>query len=288
MNSQEYLEVAVKIVPFSETNAEIIIAEVEDLPFDSFSVEEPYLKCYMPAEKYDRQALKAVMSGIDGSGGFSADYTVALVPAANWNREWEKESFDPIVVDGLCTIKSPLHKNLKKTRFNITIEPGMAFGTGHHDTTRLMCRAMFRHEDFIKGKTVLDMGCGTAVLAILAAKMGACRVYGIDIDAVAAASAFGNAIRNRVSKRVETYCGDASLLQMGKYDVILANINRNILVQDMGTYSRSLKKGGLLIVSGFFEQDRDIVVRTAEEHGLLYVGDYGSDGWSCVEFNRQK
>ncbi|MDE7127064.1 MAG: 50S ribosomal protein L11 methyltransferase, partial [Bacteroidales bacterium] len=138
----------------------------------------------------------------------------------NWNAAWES-GFTPIVVDGKCTIKAPYHKDLKKTRFNITINPNMAFGTGHHQTTYMMCKALLDNRQEVKGRTVTDMGCGTAVLAILAAKLGAGHVYGIDIDAVAAISALDNARKNRVSHIVETYCGDASLLQAGSYDIML-------------------------------------------------------------------
>lgn len=162
----------------------------------------------------------------------------------------------------------------------------MAFGTGHHQTTYMMCRALMNHEDSIKGKTVLDMGCGTAVLAILAAKLGALKVYGIDIDAVAASSAFDNAHRNRVGKKVETYCGDASLLQMGKYDIILANINRNILIQDMASYARSLRRGGLLFVSGFYTEDKNTVIESASAQGLTYIAEDMKDNWCCLKFEK--
>ena len=212
MNSQEYIEVAIKIAPFSEENAEIVTAEISELPFESFSMEDPFLKCYIQKELYDAQALKVVLGGLEGMG-FEVEFSANLMPAVNWNAVWESQ-FTPIVVDNRCTIKASFHKDLKKTRFNITIDPKMAFGTGHHQTTYMMCRALLQNEDAVKGKVVMDMGCGTAILAILAAKMKAARVYGIDIDAVAAISAYDNARLNRVGKLMETYCGDASLLQI--------------------------------------------------------------------------
>ena len=211
MNSQEYIEVSVKITPYSEENAEIVTAEISELPFESFSCEDPFLKCYIQKDLYDAQALKVMLNGIEGMG-FDLDYTSTLMPAVNWNAVWESQ-FTPIVVDGKCTIKASFHEGLKKTRFNITIDPKMAFGTGHHQTTYMMCRALLENEDAVRGKIVMDMGCGTAILAILAAKMKASKVYGIDIDAVAAISAYDNARLNRVGKVMETYCGDASLLQ---------------------------------------------------------------------------
>lgn len=282
MNSQEYIEVSIRIRPFSQENAEIVMAELAELPFDSFDVGDSLLKAYIPKDEYDPQALKVIIGGLDDYGldvGFSAN----LIPPSNWNAEWES-NFTPIVVDGKCTIRAVFHKGLKKTRFNIVIDPKMAFGTGHHATTYLMCRALLGHETAVRGKTVMDMGCGTAILAILAAKMGAAHTYGIDIDAVAAVSAYDNARLNRVSRHVETYCGDASLLQMGKYDVLLANINRNILLQDIPTYARSLRKGGLLLVSGFYTEDMAMIVREAEIAGLIYESHDTMDNWCCVCF----
>ncbi len=282
MNSQEYIEVTVKITPFSEENAEILTAEISDLPYESFTVEEPYLKCYIQKELYDQQALKVLLNGIDDYG-FEVEYSSNLMPAVNWNAVWESQ-FTPIIVDGLCTIKASFHEGLRRTRYNITIDPKMAFGTGHHQTTYMMCRALLQNEEAVSGKVVMDMGCGTAVLAILAAKMKAERVYGIDIDAVAAISAYDNARLNRVGKVIETYCGDASLLQRNSYDVLLANINRNILLQDIPTYALCLHKGGLLFVSGFYLEDMPMIVGMAQNAGLEYVSHDTIDNWCCIKF----
>lgn len=282
MNSQEYIEVAVKITPFSEENAEIVTAEVSELPFESFTMEDPYLKCYIQKELYDQQALKVMLSGMDDYG-FDVEFSSNLMPAVNWNAVWESQ-FTPIIVDGLCTIKASFHEGLPRTRYNITIDPKMAFGTGHHQTTYMMCRALLSNEDAVRGKVVMDMGCGTAVLAILAAKMKASHVYGIDIDAVAAISAYDNARLNRVGKVIETYCGDASLLQRNSYDVLLANINRNILLQDIPTYALCLHKGGLLFVSGFYMEDMPMIVGMAQNSGLEYVSHDSIDNWCCIKF----
>ena len=285
MNSQEYIEVAVKITPFSEENAEIVTAEVSELPFESFTTEDPYLKCYIQKALYDQQALKVVLDGVSDYG-FDAEFSANLMPEVNWNAVWESQ-FTPIVVDGLCTIKASFHEGLKRTRYNITIDPKMAFGTGHHQTTYMMCRALLENEDAVRGKVVMDMGCGTAVLAILAAKMKASQVYGIDIDAVAAISAYDNARLNRVGKIIETYCGDASLLQRNSYDVLLANINRNILLQDIPTYALCLHKGGLLFVSGFYVEDMPMIVGMAQNAGLEYMSHDSIDNWCCIKFAKK-
>jgi ribosomal protein L11 methyltransferase len=284
MNSQEYIEVSIKITPFSEENAEIVTAEVSELPFESFSYEDPYLKCFIQKDLYDAQALKLYLSGLEGYG-FEIEHSANLIPATNWNAVWESQ-FNPIVVDNLCTIKASFHEGLKRTRFNITIDPKMAFGTGHHQTTYMMCRALLQNEEEVRGKVVMDMGCGTAVLAILAAKMKAAKVYGIDIDAVAAISAYDNARLNRVGTKIETYCGDASLLQRNTYDVLLANINRNILLQDIPTYSHCIRRGGLLFVSGFYVDDMPMIIGTAMHAGLEYVSHDSIDNWCCIKFRK--
>ena len=284
MNSQEYIEVSIKITPFSEENAEIVTAEVSELPFESFSNEDPFLKCYIQKDLYDAQALKLYLSGLEGYG-FEIEHSANLIPATNWNAVWESQ-FSPIVVDNLCTIKASFHEGLKRTRFNITIDPKMAFGTGHHQTTYMMCRALLQNEEAVRGKVVMDMGCGTAVLAILAAKMKASKVYGIDIDAVAAISAYDNARLNRVGTKIETYCGDASLLQRNTYDVLLANINRNILLQDIPTYSHCIRRDGLLFVSGFYVDDMPMIIGTAMHAGLEYVSHDSIDNWCCIKFRK--
>lgn len=279
MNSFEYIEVAITLSPFSESLSEIVTAEVAELPYESFVTEPPLLKCYIQKDLYNASHLKAVLSGFPEVTGFTA----GMVQSQNWNAEWEGR-FEPIVVDGKVTVKASFNKDVARTRFNIWIDPKMAFGTASHPTTYMMMSAMLSREEVIRGRAVLDMGCGTGLLGILAAKMGAAKVYAVDIDAVAAESAWGNARWNRVGSRMEIRCGDASLLQMGKYDVILANINRNILLQDLPTYARCLRPGGLLLLSGFFDADVPVLYDAVTALGLLADGRLSRDGWACLAF----
>ena len=281
MNSEEYIEVSVKLDPFSEEMAEILTAELSELPFDSFVTEEPYLKCYIQKEAYKPSDVKVVLSGYPAATDFSA----VLVQGQNWNRLWE-QGFQPIVVDGKVTVKAPFNADVPRTRFNIWIDPRMAFGTGYHHTTFMMMQRMLALEEFIRDRSVVDMGCGTAILAILAAKMRARKVFAVDIDAVAARSAWGNCRWNKVGTRVETACGDASLLQMGTYDVLLANIHRNIILQDLPTYCRSLRKGGHMLLSGFYEADVPAIRQAAEALGLVFAGQSAREDWACVEFRK--
>ncbi len=281
MNSEEYIEVSVKLDPFSEEMAEILTAELSELPFDSFVTEEPYLKCYIQKEAYRPSDVKVVLSGYPAA----ADFSAVLVQGQNWNRLWE-QGFQPIVVDGKVTVKAPFNADVPRTRFTIWIDPRMAFGTGYHHTTFMMMQRMLGMEEFIRDRSVVDMGCGTAILAILAAKMRARKVFAVDIDAVAARSAWGNCRWNKVGTRVETACGDASLLQMGTYDVLLANIHRNIILQDLPTYCRSLRKGGHMLLSGFYEADIPAIRQAAEALGLVFAGQSAREDWACVEFRK--
>lgn len=318
-----YIEVSLEIAPFAEESAEIVMATIEELGFESFTVEEPFLKGYIKKEDFDAHHLKCMLSFFDETSGFKVDWSANVVQDENWNKVWES-NFEPIVIDGECTIKAGFHKDLPLTRYNITIEPRMAFGTGHHQTTELMVKWLFRigewraaqtgaKEKHLRGLQVLDMGTGTGILAILAAKMGAVRaVHAIDVDIAAVNSAKENVWKNRMHRATTILYGDASLIQASKYDIILANINRNILLDDMATYARGLKSteeftfrrrvssrgtaksavsdeaaqftGGLLVVSGFYVEDIPMLKAEAEKQGLRYIAEITKDGWAAVCF----
>ena len=303
-----YIEVAIEITPYTEENAEIVMAMLDDIPFESFSTEEPLLKGYIGQDNFNQQNLKTVLSFFNGGdSGFDVSYTTSFIQEENWNKTWESD-FEPIFIDGLVTVKAPFHKNLPLTKYNIRIEPKMAFGTGHHQTTTMMVKAMLdlngegeksgelcgasgllagccggRGWRNLRGKQVLDMGTGTGVLAILAAKMKAKRaVHAIDVDIVAVNSAKENAWKNRLAEAVHTLYGDGSLIQINKYDLILANINRNILLQDMDTYYRGMRQGGVLVLSGFYTEDIPVLEACAAEKGFKLVATRDIDNWASM------
>lgn len=282
----DYIEVSVKIDPFKEEFADIVIAEIEELGFESYLTEAPYLKAYIPHQLFNEPNLKTKLWVLD-SELFKVEYSLNYIKEQNWNAVWES-AFEPVIVDNKCTVKASFHKGLPRTKYTIKIDPKMAFGTGHHQTTSLMIGMMLDMEKEIKGLNVLDMGCGTGILSILAAKMkAAIPVHAIDIDQTAVYSALENNYKNRVADKVKTLCGDASLLQSGKYDLILANINRNILLEDMSTYVRSMRPGGTLIVSGFYEEDIIMLRTQAQKCGLTYIFHKTKEKWSAIKFQLQ-
>lgn len=281
----DYIEVQIEITPFSEDFADIVVAQIEELGFESYINEAPYLKAYIPVEQFSERNLKLLLSGIDRDL-FELSYSTNYIKEQNWNAVWES-SFDPIVI-GKCTVKADFHKGLPRTKYTITIVPKMAFGTGHHQTTSLMMEVMQKEEKFIRDHKVLDMGCGTGILAILASKMkSATPVHAIDIDPTAVFSVRENAWKNRVHEKIDSRCGDASLIQAGKYDIILANINRNILLQDMATYTRGLLPGGVLVISGFYTQDLQMLTEEASRCGLEYEYHLEKENWVAAKFTKK-
>ncbi len=282
----EYIEVSFEITPFREDFAEIIMAEIEELGFESYVTEEPFLKAYIGRDRFSEPNLKTILS-LFHSPDFSVRHSLNLIREQNWNAIWES-SFEPVIVDGRCTIKASFHKGLPRTKYTITIDPKMAFGTGHHQTTSLIIKTMLGVEKEIKGLQVLDMGCGTGILGILAAKMKAIHpIHAIDIDPIATRSAVENAYRNRVGDKIKALCGDASLIQAGKYDLILANINRNIIIEDISTYSKALRPGGRIITSGFYEEDVPMVEAEASRHGLELQSVETLENWAAVLFQKK-
>lgn len=207
-----------------------------------------------------------------------------LIEEQNWNAKWES-TFEPITINEKCVIRAPFHDELNN-EFDVVISPQMSFGTGHHETTFLIAKELF--ELGLKNKSVLDMGCGTAVLAILAEKLGATKLDAIDIEDWAFENAKDNLELNH-SKNIKVYLGDVSQLKElnATYDVVIANINRNVLMADLPEYSKSMNKGGVLMLSGFFTTDQPILVLKAEEVGLKFDYMKEKNGWAMLRFNKK-
>lgn len=262
--------------------SDILAAQLGEIGFESFVVTEIGLDAFVQDSKLDENALNQVVA--DFSFDTTITFSLESVENKNWNEEWEKYFFEPIVIDDKCLIHSSFHKDFPKLEYDITIDPKMAFGTGHHETTSLMVSEILKMD--FTGKTVLDMGCGTSVLAILASIRGAEKLTAIDIDDWCVDNSLENLELNNITN-IDVFLGDASLLPGKTFDVILANINRNILVNDMQTYAGCLQRNGLLFMSGFYTEDIPIIEKEANKYGLTLLGSREKNNWAMIRMVKQ-
>lgn len=275
--SLTYLEYDFKVNP-AQPGIEILIAQLGQLGFESFVEYGTGVKAYIQENDFKTELLTEVQ--ILQSSEFDIAYSQKSIEQVNWNAEWEK-NFKPILVDDRCAVRAPFHTSFELP-YEIVIEPKMSFGTGHHETTFMMLQWVL--DEDLRDKRVLDMGCGTAVLAILASMKGAKRVDAIDIDPWCVENSEENIVRNQC-KVVHVLLGDASVIPSEeKYNVILANINRNILLNDLPIYSEVLAKGGLLFLSGFYTEDLEIIKSKARECGLKFVSHRDRNDWISAKF----
>ena len=277
----QYLEVTFTVNPVSETANDIIAALAAELGFESFVESEQGTIGYVPINQYDEQALNEALADFP-MPDTKVTFTTCEMEDKNWNEEWEKHFFEPIVVDSRCVIHSTFHKDYPKADFDIIINPQMAFGTGHHQTTRLIISYLLDIE--LNGKTVLDMGCGTSILAILASMRGAKALTAIDIDEWCVNNSIDNLALNNINN-IKVFQGDASsLASEDPFDVIIANINRNILLADMQYYVARMNQGGEIYFSGFYESDLPMIQAEAERLGLRYISHRVEKDWTAAQF----
>ncbi len=260
--SHVYLEYSFEVDP-AEPGREILLAELADLPFESFEETDTGLKAYVRKSDWREDLVEQIT--LLNNPAFQVTYGSREIPPENWNERWETH-FDPIEIGQRCRVRAPFHQK-KEVEYDILIEPKMSFGTGHHETTHMMLEFLLDMD--VEGRTVLDMGCGTAVLAILAGMKGATEIDAIDIDPWSYLNAEENATRNG-QERIRIYQGDATAIPQKEYDLILANINRNVLLEDIPVYARHLKAGGYLLLSGFYDSDSDLITRRCQEVDLRF------------------
>ncbi len=265
------------IIEPKEPGSEILIAELAEKPFESFTETENGISAFIQKELHNDDVLDGIF--ILKSPEFKITYTIEEIEQVNWNEEWEK-NFDPIDVDGKCHVRAPFHPKTNAA-FDIIIEPKMSFGTGHHETTHMMIQHLL--ETDVNGLKTLDMGCGTAILAILAEMKGAKPIDAIDIDNWCYQNSIENAERNNC-KYITVFEGDAKLLHDKKYDLIIANINRNILLNDMQQYVDSLNTNGIILFSGFYDEDFDIINESCTKNGLTFIKKMQKNNWISLKY----
>ncbi|MAY23292.1 MAG: 50S ribosomal protein L11 methyltransferase [Flavobacteriaceae bacterium] len=275
--SATYLEYRFSVQPLQPAT-DILIAQLGAVGFESFVETEEGVLAYIQQEEWNDTLLEAV--SILQSEDFEIQLSEKIIEQVNWNEEWEK-NFEPIVVAETCAVRAPFHPSFN-VPYEIVIEPKMSFGTGHHETTFMMLQ--FVLENDFEGKSVLDMGCGTAVLAILAEMRGASKLDAIDIDDWCVENSEENVNRNHC-EHISVKLGDASILPTSEtYDIIIANINRNILLNDMATYVQCLRKGGVVYLSGFYREDLLIITECCNNLGLQFVENKEKNNWIAAKF----
>ncbi|WP_027392497.1 50S ribosomal protein L11 methyltransferase [Aquimarina latercula] len=256
---------------------EILIAELGNAGFESFVETEKGLEAFIQKEEWKESILDDIY--ILSSDEFEITFSTKEIEQVNWNKEWEK-NFTPIVVDDTCGVRAPFHEK-PELQYDIVIEPKMSFGTGHHETTHMMIQHLLKQD--LQDKKVLDMGCGTGVLAILAEMKGAQPIDAIDIDNWCYLNTIENVERNNC-KHITAYEGDAALLLGKKYDVVIANINRNILLKDISTYANTLRTDGVLLLSGFYQEDLELITKQCKDNDLEFVEYFDRNNWIAVGY----
>ena len=265
------------IVNPPQPGTDILIAELGEAGFESFVENEGGLSAYIPKTDWNEQILQDVE--ILSSDEFEISYTIEEIEQTNWNETWE-QNFNPIIVDDVCSIRAPFHEK-PNTFYDIVIEPKMSFGTGHHETTKMMVQHILKND--FTNKSVLDMGCGTGILAILAEMKGAKPIDAVDYDNWCYLNSLENVERNEC-KHITVLEGDATLLNHRTYNIILANINRNILLNDIKIYAGCLNKNGMLFLSGFYKNDIPSIENECQKYMLKKVEVFEENQWVALKF----
>lgn len=274
----DYYHIRFDLTPCTEAECDILSALLCDAGFESFVPDEAGVSAYIKKELYSPEIVSDALASYE----FNAEIQVKeeLIPGQDWNSEWEKNYFQPILFENRCVVHSSFHKDYPKAEYDILIDPRMAFGTGHHETTSLMIERLLSNE--LQGKNVLDMGTGTGILAILAAMRGAQQVVGVEIDPPAYENALDNVKLNGVEMVEVRLGGVETVTEEAYFDMVLANINRNIILADIASYAKALKSGGMLVLSGFYVEDVDMIVTEAAKHGLDFVSVLDKKRWANI------
>lgn len=279
----KYIEVKFNTIPDTEVVKDVLSAVIGEIGFESFVYGDNGMTAYIQQKLFDENRLKQEISNFPIEN-VQIGYAVKEAEDKNWNKVWEENFFTPIVVGDRCVIHSTFHKDVPEAQYDIIINPQMAFGTGHHETTSLILEELLDAE--LEGKSVLDMGCGTSILAILASMRGAGKLLAVDIDNWCVENSKDNFRLNNINN-IEVVEGDASILSdKGPFDVVIANINRNILTADMHSYVERMNPGAIIYMSGFYIDDIPVIRKEAEKNGLFFVHHNEKNRWADVMFRK--
>jgi ribosomal protein L11 methyltransferase len=279
----DYNKITINITPFQEWLRDVLTAQLGEIGFNSFVETEAGFEAFIPVKDFSNENMNLVLTA------FKDDFTFSviseIIPDQNWNEVWEKNYFKPLVISNECVIRAPFHTDYPQAKYEIIIEPNMAFGTGNHETTSLVIETIL--DETFTGKSVLDMGCGTGILGILASMKGAKEITAIDIDEWSFKGTKENAALNNI-QNINVRLGDASLLGNEKFDVIFANIHKNVLLNDMQAYFNVLLQNGILIMSGFYSEDIREIKLKAEKLGLKDIGFKTKNNWVAYSFQKEE
>jgi ribosomal protein L11 methyltransferase len=272
-----YYELQITIGAFDDWH-DIFVAYLAELDYESFVEETPILKAYIQEAHYDGKKLQALMAELQTKGAQISAFELSLLPQQNWNATWEAQ-FEPVIINENLRIVAPFHDLPPSEGIEIKILPKMSFGTGHHQTTHLICQNMLSLD--LQDKKVLDMGAGTGVLAILAERLGAAHISAVEIEAWSAENILENVALNG-STNIQAIHGGAPEIPAMAYDVILANINKNVLLEQLPVYSQFIVHSGLLVLSGFFVTDAPDLIAAAAQVGFEWVRTDARENWAVV------
>lgn len=275
-----YIKVTFTITPYNSIASELFMAKLGAMGYESFAETERGFDAYISMDEFKPDELTSISIPIPG---VSYSYISSEIEDQNWNKVWEEQYFKPIKIGKDVLIRGTFHEKTEAVKYDLIIDPKMAFGTGHHETTGLMIQHLLEIE--CKGLRVLDMGCGTGVLGILCAQMGACMVVGIDIEEWAYHNALENCELNNVVN-MKVIHGDASAIGNNKFNLIIANINRNILLNDIPHYTAALTNGGILLLSGFYENDIPAIEEVVTRQGLSQHSSKIDNHWAALAYRK--
>jgi ribosomal protein L11 methyltransferase len=277
------IKITVSLAPFESWVADLLMGEMAGIGFESFVETEDGFEAFIPEKSYNRESLSKILDNQDK--GCTLTWCLSVVPAQNWNEVWEKNYFQPLVISDKVVVRAPFHNNYPLCPLEIVIEPNMAFGTGNHETTSLMMEMMLGMD--FSNKTVLDMGCGTGILAILSSKLGCLTAMAIDNDPWSFDAVSENLIINN-TLNVVPLLGDGDSIPVRKFDIILVNIQRNIILRDMEKYAAALQDGSYILFSGFYEADLPAILEKASTFNLTLSQNSVKNNWTVAAFQKQE